>query len=333
MLRATLGGGGTLVRGHEVTHSPCLIGQLGRHDRSLGRVGDDAEHIVAASRLDGRAGFILLPAHKPAAIIAHGNLDRLPAAFRHQNQVDAEAVQAPRFLERLLQRVVCFTVGEQHQHAVSDFGARVQQIDALRESRGERRATFRGDVGIERVEVEGERRAIHRQRRQDVARPSEDREAEPVAVQILHQTARLPQSASQAARLRVLRQHGPRDVDRQHEIETAGFGDDALFAPARSRQRHRRQGRGKSHGNRCEGSRRARDARRSLGPGSRPAHARASRPGSSGPDRAAHHGREGDDDRSVERDHGTRTANVPATTTSSASASSPRLSGQRYASS
>ena len=332
-LGAALRRGGAFVRRHEIAHRAGLIGQLGGDDRALRGVGDRAEHVVAPARLDRIPRLILLPHHQLPAIVADRNPDRLAATLGHKNQMDAEARQPPRFLDRPLQRVVRFTVGEHDQDAIGDFRAGVQQVDPLLQRRYQRRPALRRDVRIERVEIQRQRRAIHRQRGEDVARPGERGEAEPVAVEILHETARFPQRPAQPARLDVFGQHGPRDVDGEHEIEAPRLGDDPLLSPARSRQRNGGEPRGQAERRRAEPSRRAGDAPGRLRPGGRAPEPRTPRPRGGGPYRPSHDRCQGEDDRRVEGDHGTRTANVAARTSSSANASNPMPSGTRYASS
>src|SRR5207237_7936034 len=70
-----------------------------------------------------------------------------------------------------------------------------------------------------------------------------------------------------------------------------------------------------------------------LGPQRRPPDAHAARPRGREPHGAADQRRDGEHDRRVERHQGTRTAKVPASTISSANATSPRASGVRSASS
>ena len=108
-----------------------LVRQLRRDDRSLGGIGNHPEHVVATTGLDGVARFILLPADETATVVANGDLRRLASALGHKDQVDAQVVQAPRFPQGPLQRVVRLTIGEQYQHAVRDFRTGLQQIDAL----------------------------------------------------------------------------------------------------------------------------------------------------------------------------------------------------------
>src|ERR1041385_8515070 len=123
-----------------------------------------------------------------------------------------------------------FPVGEHHEHAIGDLGTRAQQLDALRQAGRERRPAFGRHVGIEGVEIQRQRRAVDGERREDVARPRERREPEPVAVEILHQSSRFPQRPRQPARPHVLGEHGARDVYREHEIEAACLGAEPLLA-------------------------------------------------------------------------------------------------------
>src|SRR6185312_4020504 len=158
-------------------------------------------------------------------------------------------------------------------------------------------------------------------------------EPEPVAIEILYQPARFAQRAAQAARFHVFGEHRARDIDRDDEIEPAGFRDDALFTPTRPGQRDRRERGGDPQRRSAEPARAARDARRGFRPGGGAPDPRAPCPRGCRPDDGPEDRGEHDDNRRVECDHGTRTANVAATTISSANASSPIASGQRYASS
>ena len=134
-LGATLRCGGALVRSHEVAHRAGLIGKLGRHNRSLRRIGHGAQHVVVPAGLDGIAGSILLPAEVRAAVIAHRNLRGLATAFRDENQVDAEAGESMRFLQRPFERIVRLAIREHDQHAIGDLRAGMQQVDALGQRR------------------------------------------------------------------------------------------------------------------------------------------------------------------------------------------------------
>ena len=122
--------------------------------------------------------------------------------------MDAEAGESMRFLQRRFERIVRLTIGEHDQHAIGDFGTGMQQVDALLQRGGQRRPPFRGNIRIERVEIQHQGRAVDRQRRQDVARSGKCRETEPVAVEILNETPRLAQRPRHPAGLRVFGQHG-----------------------------------------------------------------------------------------------------------------------------
>ncbi len=103
------------------------------------RIGHGAQHIVAPAALDGIAGSILLPAEERAAVVAHRNLRGLATAFGDENQVDAEAGESMRFLQRPFERIVRLAIGEHDQHAIGDFGTGMQEVDALLQRRRQRR--------------------------------------------------------------------------------------------------------------------------------------------------------------------------------------------------
>ena len=99
------------------------------------RIGHGAQHVVVPAGLDGIAGSILLPAEVRAAVIAHRNLRGLATAFRDENQVDAEAGESMRFLQRPFERIVRLAIREHDQHAIGDLRAGMQQVDALGQRR------------------------------------------------------------------------------------------------------------------------------------------------------------------------------------------------------
>src|SRR5207245_1809213 len=96
---------------------------------------------------------------------------------------------------------------------------------------------FGRDPWVERIEVQPERRAVDRERREDVARPCEHHEPQMIAVQVLHQPAGLAYGAAQAARAHILGEHRARDVDREREREAARLRHDVLFPPAGTGER------------------------------------------------------------------------------------------------
>ena len=266
-------------------------------------------------------------------LVAHRDATGRAAALGDQDQLDAAGAQLLRLLGHSGKRVVRFAVREDDQHAVGKVGARPQQLPALTQRAGQPRSSLRSDFGIQRVEVERERRAVNRQRGEDVARAGECQQTHAIAVQILHQPARFAQRPPQPAGTRVLRQHRAGDIHRDHDGQGARFRHDGRFPPARARQRHHAQERGHGERRGPEASRADGAPHGFLGPLGRPPDTDAARPRGREPHRAAHQRRHREDDRRVERHQGTRTANVPATTISRASATSPRASGVRYASS
>ena len=161
-LRAALRRHRALVRRHEIADRAGLVGQLRRDNRPLRGVGDGTEHLFTAAGQDRSARRILLPGHQRAAIVAHRNLGGLASSLRHQDEVNAESRQATCFLQRLLEGVVGFAVGEHDEHAIGDLRAGMQQVDSLRQRGRQRRPAFRRNVRIERVEIQGESRTIHR---------------------------------------------------------------------------------------------------------------------------------------------------------------------------
>ena len=224
-------------------------------------------------------------------------------------------------------------VGEHHQDAIRQVGARAQQLPALAQRRREPGPALGCHVGIERVEVERDRRAVDREGRQDVARAREGHQAQAVALQVLDQAARLAQRAPQAARARILGEHRAGDVHGDDERQASGLCHDPLLAPARSCQRDDAQeGRDRERGG-AEASGREGPAHGFLRPQAGPPDARPPRPRRREPHRPTDQGRKRQHHGGVETHQGTRTANVADRTISSARATSPSASGTRYASS
>ena len=206
---------------------------------------------------------------------------------------------------------------------------RAQQLSPLPQGRRQGCASLGRDVGVEGVEVQRQRRAVDGERREDVARAGESDEADAVALQVLHQAPRLAQRAPQPARARVLGEHGAGDVHREDEVQAPALRHDGLLPPARAgegdgaqkrRHRERRRPTPASGAGECRGR---------LRPQGRAANPHTARPGGAEPHPPAHQRGQRQDERCVERDHGTRTANVAETTISSARPSKPRLRGTR----
>ena len=161
-LRTALRRGRALVRGDEIAHGTGLVGQLRRHNRPLRGVGYGAEHIFAPAGENRIPRSILLPGNQRAAIVAHRNLGGLAPAFGDEDEMNAEPRQATRFLQRLLERIVRFAVGEHDEHAIGDLGTGMQQIDSLGQAGRQRRPAFRRNVRIEGIEIQRDGRAVHR---------------------------------------------------------------------------------------------------------------------------------------------------------------------------
>ncbi len=194
------------------------------------------------------------------------------------------------------------------------------------------RAAFAREVRVERVEVQADGAAIHRERRQDVAPPGERDEAKPVALQILDQPPRLPDGALQPVGRRVLREHRTADVHREDEAQRPRLGADLRAAPARTGQGHGCREPGETEDERRPGAARAREpSERGRPPPREPDAAPAAEPG---PEAQCQPERRGEQqqERRVEH-HGTRTTSVLPSTSSSARAASPRRIRGRVASS
>ena len=332
-MRAALARAGAFVRRHQIAHRARLVGQLGRDERALRRVGDAAEHRVVTRRCDHVVVGVALPRHQRAAIVAHGNARRHAAALGHENQVDPLRTESLRGVENAGQRVVRLAVGEDHQYAIGELGARLQQLRALHQRGREVGAAGGRDVGIHGVEVQGQRGAVDCERRQDVAGAGERDEPDAVAVEILDQAVRFALRAPQPARRHVLGQHRARDVHRDHQVEAARLRHDLVLAPTRAGERHHPQEHRDAH---RRGTPAARGAGGALGlgrPAGGPLEPGVARPRGGEPPRTADDRRDQEDHRRVEAHQGTRITSVAETTISSARASRPTARGQRYHSS
>ncbi len=241
--------------------------------------------------------------------------------------------EAPRRQHHLRQRIVRLSVGEHDEDAVGERRAGLHQLPALLQHRGQRRPALRGHVGVDGIEVQLQRGGVHRQRRQDVALPRECDQAEAVPLEVLHETARLAQRPGQAVGGGIFGEHRARDVHRDDEVQSPGLRDDPLLAPPRSRERDGAEECRDGEGRGDESSRSARGAPRFRRPPQRPPDPHAPRPGGSEPHRPADDRGAKENERGVERHHGTRTTSVAESTISSASVRSPSPRGRRYASS
>ncbi len=324
---------GAPVGGHQVAHRSCLIGELGGDERPLSGVRHRPQDVVTPSRPDDPAVLVFLVAQQATPVVPQGDLGRRPAALGDKDEANPGGVEFLGLLDNRGQRVVRLAVGEHDECAVGEIRARPQQLGSLAQGWGERGAPLRRDVGVERVEVEGERGPVTREWRQDVARPGERDQADPVAVQILHQAPRLAQRPAEPAGGGILGEHGARDVDGDHGREPTRRRHDLLLSPARAGERYDAQERRERERGGPEAPGGDRAAHGFFRPQGRAPEAHAPRPRRREPDGAADERREREDDRRVERHQGTRTENVPASTISSASATRPRASGARYASS
>src|SRR6266566_2799139 len=324
---------GALVGGDEVAHGACLVRQLRRDDRTLRGVRHGTEDVVPAPRLNRVAGVVALPGLERAPLVAHRNAGRGAATFGHENQANAERPETLRLRHDVGKRVVSLAVGEHDHDPIRELGPRADQLPALPQRPRQSGTALGRDPWVERIEVQPERRAVDRERRQDVARPCEHHEPQMIAVQVRHQPAGLAYGAAQAARAHILGEHRARDVDREREREAARLRHDVLFPPAGTGERDEAQKGGDGERRRSEPSGCERGPYRLLGPQGGATDPSAPGPRGPEPDRAAQQRREREYHGRVEANQGTRTASVAANTISSPSATRPSASGTRYDSS
>ena len=216
-----------------------LVGQFRRDDRTLGRLGDGAQRVVAPAGTDHFAVLVQLVLQERPVLVANGNPHRLGATLGHEDQCDALAGQCPCGHQRIVERVVDFTVREDHQYPVGAIASRCQQLGPLLQDRTQVRPTFGSDIGIEGIEVHLHRAAIHGERRQDVALAGEGDEAEPVARKVLDQAPGLAHGALQPARRHVLGKHRAAHVHGHDEVERPALRDHTAGPPRGRRRRSR----------------------------------------------------------------------------------------------
>ena len=136
-------------------------------------------------------------------------------------------------------------VGKNNEDPVRAVAAGGEQLPSLQQHRRETGSSLAGKIGIEPIEVHPDRAAVDRERRQDVAPSGERDQADPVALDILHQAAALPHRVLQPTRSRILRQHRPTDVHGEDQVERVGLGRHLGPPPSRAGKRHARTESGK----------------------------------------------------------------------------------------
>ena len=198
---------------------------------AAGLLGDLAQHLLVESRLDDRPVFVA---------------QELTGLARHRNQLalrrpDTDGVDAQAVLRRAARRferppLQIFPIGQQHQELVVAWLGR-ERVPRLADRPRQVRTAPRDDPRLQRRQRLAKYLAIERQRALQEGVPGERDQPDPVAVEFLDQVAHRQLGPRQAVRFHVLRQHAPRGVDREEQVDSLPVGLLPVEAELRAGQR------------------------------------------------------------------------------------------------